>query len=246
MAKTITENIGNTEPVCPYCSSKLIKMPGAKTKCPSCDNPIYVRTRPSDRARILITETQIPIVEESWNLYHAQQEILRLMQESDYQEMEKALTKKWGFKPGFGDVSWNLWTKIQAEYAQEGNWRSYRSAFLSKAHGLELENRKDHSLDCYLLAFYLGVNGPNDSGLYAAVGQRVPFFDPSQPIDDLMVIRNVIEVVHLLKMEEASFKSYFLELAEKVGHTMRLPVSPNQAWNMLESSMKNFTQGSDK
>ena len=39
-----THKIGNKEPVCPYCSCILDKMPGRKKKCPSCSQFIYVRT----------------------------------------------------------------------------------------------------------------------------------------------------------------------------------------------------------
>lgn len=50
--------IGNPNPICPYCSEPLKKMPGRKTICPSCGNPILVRTRASDKQKVLITEKQ--------------------------------------------------------------------------------------------------------------------------------------------------------------------------------------------
>ena len=41
---------------CPYCNMLLGSMPQRKMKCPSCGQYIFVRTRPSDRQRILVTE----------------------------------------------------------------------------------------------------------------------------------------------------------------------------------------------
>jgi hypothetical protein len=58
--------IGVTEPVCPYCKSLLSKMPGAKTKCKSCGNFIYVKKSPTDNQKILITETQVSELGKIW------------------------------------------------------------------------------------------------------------------------------------------------------------------------------------
>jgi len=41
---------------CPYCNAQLDSMPTRKKKCPSCGKFILVRTRPSDRQRVLVTE----------------------------------------------------------------------------------------------------------------------------------------------------------------------------------------------
>lgn len=58
--------IGCTEPNCPYCSAALEKMPGRKKKCPSCTRDILVRTRPLDRKRVLVTDSQAEDLEEQW------------------------------------------------------------------------------------------------------------------------------------------------------------------------------------
>lgn len=41
---------------CPYCNAPLNPVPQRKKKCPSCGKFIFVRTRPSDRQRVLVTE----------------------------------------------------------------------------------------------------------------------------------------------------------------------------------------------
>ena len=66
MSKKLSDNIGNTDPKSPYCNHILDKKPAQKKKCPNCGNYMYVRTRPSDREKILVTETQIPLVERRW------------------------------------------------------------------------------------------------------------------------------------------------------------------------------------
>ena len=54
------------KPECPYCKNALKKIPGAKTKCSSCGQFMYVRTQPEDRARVLVTETEAHRIEEGW------------------------------------------------------------------------------------------------------------------------------------------------------------------------------------
>lgn len=60
------ERLGNTEPVCPYCVKPLDKMPGRKTKCPFCANYMYVRTRPADKKRVVVTEQDAAKIDEQW------------------------------------------------------------------------------------------------------------------------------------------------------------------------------------
>lgn len=62
------ETLGNTEPVCPYCAKTLDKMPGRKTKCPFCANYMYVRTRPADKKRVVVTEQDAAKIDEQWKI----------------------------------------------------------------------------------------------------------------------------------------------------------------------------------
>lgn len=60
------ETLGNIEPVCPYCALFLDKMPSRKTKCPFCANYMYVRTRPADKNRVVVTEQDAAKIDEQW------------------------------------------------------------------------------------------------------------------------------------------------------------------------------------
>jgi len=62
------ETLGNTEPICPYCAKPLEKMPGRKTKCPFCANFMYVRTRPADKKRVIVTEQDATKIDEQWKI----------------------------------------------------------------------------------------------------------------------------------------------------------------------------------
>ncbi len=62
------QTLGNTEPVCPYCHRSLAKMPGRKTKCLFCANYMYVRTRPVDKKRVVVTEQDAAKIDEQWKI----------------------------------------------------------------------------------------------------------------------------------------------------------------------------------
>ena len=53
-------------PECPYCQNALKKIPGAKTKCSQCGQFMYVRTRPEDSARVVVTEAEAHRIYEAW------------------------------------------------------------------------------------------------------------------------------------------------------------------------------------
>lgn len=65
--------IGETSAICPHCRALLQKMPGRKTMCPSCQQPILVRTRPQDRQRVLVTPSQAGDLSEDWGVYNSEQ-----------------------------------------------------------------------------------------------------------------------------------------------------------------------------
>jgi ssDNA-binding Zn-finger/Zn-ribbon topoisomerase 1 len=57
---------------CPYCNAQLDSMPTRKKKCPSCNNWIFTRIRPSDRQRILVTESGAKVIDQEIQAIRAQ------------------------------------------------------------------------------------------------------------------------------------------------------------------------------
>jgi uncharacterized Zn finger protein (UPF0148 family) len=58
--------IGRLDSACPYCAEPLARRPERKTICPHCRNAIFVRMRPLDRERVLLTEQQAGKIEAEW------------------------------------------------------------------------------------------------------------------------------------------------------------------------------------
>ncbi len=54
---------------CPNYHEALFKIPGgAKTKCPHCGEFIFVRTRPKDNARVVVTKAEADKIDEEWTI----------------------------------------------------------------------------------------------------------------------------------------------------------------------------------
>src|ERR1043166_8898484 len=59
-------DIGQTNAVCPYCSSPFGKMPARKLRCARCQRVVVIRTRPSDGRKVLLREEDMERLEEQW------------------------------------------------------------------------------------------------------------------------------------------------------------------------------------
>ena len=55
-------------PHCPSCESVLKRIPAAKTKCPNCNQFMFVRTDPRSKSRRIVNESELEEIEEAWSL----------------------------------------------------------------------------------------------------------------------------------------------------------------------------------
>ena len=72
---------------CPYCHKTLPKVPGRKKKCLHCGGFMFVRTRPEDRARVVVTQAEADRIDCDWSIiaYAAEPDLSYL---SSRQEVE--------------------------------------------------------------------------------------------------------------------------------------------------------------
>jgi hypothetical protein len=64
---------------CPYCGHDLGAMPQRKKKCPSCAQPIYIKSTPGSRTKRLMTEVQALDAEEQWQQYNLRQKTISFL-----------------------------------------------------------------------------------------------------------------------------------------------------------------------
>jgi len=108
--------IGVAESACPYCSGLLQRKPAKKTKCPQCGKLIYVRTRPQDQLKVLVTEQQADLLEEQWSIIKGTHEAY-LAEKQKIQAERARLAKLFRAEPSENDIKWGLLGKDAMEHA---------------------------------------------------------------------------------------------------------------------------------
>jgi len=127
---------------CPYCKKELLKFPTRKTRCSYCDNFIYVRTRPSDRQRILVTKKEAKALEFKKSLEDSNLGFT----EEKYLKIRERLNKRFGFNPSEGDILWGMSNQLLQEAMKKGDWDSMKMIYFEQALFLHQSGK-----DCFKL-----------------------------------------------------------------------------------------------
>lgn len=153
-----------TMDICPYCSKKLESVPSKKKKCKDCGQYIYVRTRPEDRKKVLVTEKQKDEIELQWQQHYQDKEDAELMQNPDFNSAKRELTKQFGKEPCMGDVKRRVYNQRLLEYASNRQWGLYRNTKLDMANLLIKEGHHKQALISLFEICYLDLNGGRNVG----------------------------------------------------------------------------------
>lgn len=227
--------IGLTEPRCPYCRGALAKMPGAKKKCPSCGNFIYVRTRPLDNKKVLLRDEDRELLDEQWaiaNGSHAEY----LAAKRHRSEVCQQLARKLGRPPAAHELEWYLLEDELRMTARDGNWGLYRNAKMNMA---SIARKRDNPAAALALLFevcYLDLNGPRNCGGMGSDPSHGPRYRPFSPKEAFLapaVLGEVADLVADLHGDIEAARRTFLEVAGRAFADLRLPVDPEKAWNKL-------------
>ena len=102
-----------SESICPYCKYTLEKKPTRKKKCSNCNNFIFVRTLPSTRQKVLVTENEAKKIDLEWDKVNYRKNAINQLNsydinEKDYDNRKKELSKKLNSEANDGDVVWSL------------------------------------------------------------------------------------------------------------------------------------------
>ncbi|MDP3478202.1 MAG: hypothetical protein Q8R88_00420 [Desulfoprunum sp.] len=230
-------DIGNTEPICPYCDAAIDKMPGRKKKCPSCGEFIYVRTRPSDKKKILIREDQISAVEEQWAIANGTHEQFLAIREA-YEKEKDVLRNKFGSDPSENDIRWSILNKELLKHAQKFQWGFYRNARLAMGDILKKESKDLEALDTYMEVCYLDVNGPNNCCTRdPEILRDYPPFDPKMAFVAPGVIGYIDNIIGNYRLTQEQVEQRFIKVAERIHKSLKLPVVPERAWKILKKEI---------
>lgn len=228
--------LGNLETICPNCSQYLGKRPGKKAKCPQCGQFIYIRTRPSDKQRVLVTEAQAKEVDEQWSIVNgAHENFSKAIREFD--EERASLRQLLGREPSENDVKWSLLNKMLPIHASQQNWGLFRNAKFELGEIQRKEGNPTDSLGLYLEVCYLDLNGPNNIGGIKdpVLLRKLPPWDPKDPSAELApgIIDRIYRIILKTEMEKNIVEELYLQRTEEIYNSLRLPLSPAGLWRRI-------------
>jgi len=103
---------------CPNCKKKLEKIPSRKKKCKFCGKYMYVRTRPQDRNRVLVTEKESKKIDaQNDGLQHLS---MWGITPEYVEEVRKDLTKKFKREAPYSDAIWSIFNELILKVGKEG------------------------------------------------------------------------------------------------------------------------------
>ncbi len=106
---------------CPNCHKALSRIPGAKTKCQHCGKFMFVRTRPKDNTRVVVTKAEADKIDEEWSIVAGTHDIF-VAEKEEFAKEKEILRKRFGGKePSDNDVRWGLLNKQLIEHAKNGD-----------------------------------------------------------------------------------------------------------------------------
>lgn len=129
---------GPSYPFCPYCGVEVEPPPKRQRRCPHCGETFRVRTWPWTEQRILVTESQVELVERAWTDRNIEQNIRTSSTYIDvtaslWEKVTKQLTEEWGAQPNTRDVFWRA-ASIQLEKkGASGDWHSMSQIYREMA-----------------------------------------------------------------------------------------------------------------
>ena len=146
---------------CPYCNSQLKKVPGAKTKCPSCEKYMYVRMDPRSKSQRVVTEEEVELIEDERAKLNGTWDI-RLAEKERKHKVTKDLTREFGKEPSENDVKWRLHNQDLLIHANDRNWGLYRNTIHEMAKLTKKEGKLELSLKYLIDIVYIDACGPSN------------------------------------------------------------------------------------
>jgi hypothetical protein len=228
-------NIGNINSVCPHCTSVLTKKLSRKSKCPHCSQYIYVRTRPIDGQRVLLTHSQVSEIEAPWSNFHRS----HIYDNINHREIEierNQLFKRKGVMLSDTDAKWSILSRQLLQHASNADWGLYRNTRLSMGSVLEHDSKIKPALHIYLEVCYIDINGPRNLGGLRdpQLLKEFPPFSFEESFLAPALVTKIVELSTMLHLNNQEIRTIFLEAAQKLFSNLKLPVAPTQAWKQLE------------
>lgn len=247
--------IGESEPICPYCKANFEKMPLKKTNCPSCKNDVFVRTRPFDEKKILIKDVEIDEIERQWAIKSGTlDQYNQFLEEREqkrrrFEEEKLKIKEKIGYEPRDNDVQWALFNLDRINYIDKGKLGLYRNTTMYMADQLKKEKKYSQAIKFYLEVTYLDINLPTNSGTFETDEQFLKEYKKSWGRDyeypSLRSAPGIIKNIKIIqKKENISVHDLNEIFINHIGQVYKNkswpPLSPEKAWEIFVKEYNQF------
>jgi len=188
----------------------------------------------------LQTKAEADKIDEEWTIVAGTHDIF-VAEKEEFAKEKEILRKRFGGKePSDNDVRWGLLNKQIIESAKNSNWGLYRNARFQMAEILRGEMKFKDALKTYLEVCYLDLNGVRNVGGMndPEILKEFPPFDPKESAFlALGVIDLIKRIVLKLNLSKDEVKQIFIEHNSRSEKSLRLPISTEQAWSLLDKEL---------
>lgn len=146
--------LGSIEHACPNCGVVLKRMPKRKTRCRECGQYIFVRTRPQDRQRVLLRESELAELQQQWVDDAESQPNIAQRPAEVLERTAEVLSKQFGCAPSYSDVMWRIFNEEMLACSSNGleSWGEYTQINFEMGELLMSEGKTKGALVQYLTA----------------------------------------------------------------------------------------------
>lgn len=226
---------------CPYCHQALKKIPGAKTKCPNCACFMFVRTRPEDFSRVVVTGAEAARIETDYQILTGAREpdFRYITTESEVraerERLEKSFAAKGDTGPSDDDVKWGLLNQKAVKHAHDSDFGLSRNIWLTMAEFLARRWRLQEALELYLYVCVLDLNGAQNMGGFKndpELQWKFPMFAPNRSNLAPVVLDQITRIARILRFGKEALRAVIGKR-----HESKLPIPADQCWFFLAKAI---------
>jgi DNA-directed RNA polymerase subunit RPC12/RpoP len=231
-----TEILGSTAQACPYCGVVLERMPKRKTRCRDCGQYIFVRTRPQDRQKVLLRESELAELERQWVEDAEKKPHIRPRPVEVREKVVEALTQQFGRAPSDSDVLWRIFNEERLQYSSSESWGLYTQVNFEMGELLMSEGKPEAALAQYINAYILISNGPMNIDRELVQSGYARFSGEGPPAPNY--VKRIDQMLKQSALPNEKFKDLFFSSAQLLQRDLQLPLSPEASWDQLPKSLK--------
>lgn len=200
---------------------------------------MFVRTRPRDGTRVVVTKAGADLVDEEWAIANGTHGAL-LAKRKEIEIETEALRKEFpGVEPTEHEVEWRILDRELNDHAKNDDWGLYRNTLFARGELLRRELRSEQALVLYLEVCYLDLNGPRNLGglRNSKLWRECMPFHPGDGFLAPGITKRTRRLADALQLDESALGTLFVEHNIRVREKMRLPLSPSDCWPVLRRSL---------